>query len=145
MKKLKKWALILLVLGLALALWRFAADRERAVARFVRHHQTQLTELAEGWLAAGTGDRRFKGVEVEGICPGEHPIVQFFYGGWGIVPSSTYYGFFYSPDDVPVSYQNSSAPVRPDGEDRWTWSGEGDNGGVVRKLADKWYYYEAWF
>ncbi|HBN83556.1 MAG TPA: hypothetical protein DDZ89_06885, partial [Clostridiales bacterium] len=38
---------------------------------------------------------------------GEHPIVEYIVISKGIVTASSYYGFFYSKDDVPVSFQNS--------------------------------------
>ena len=48
---------------------------------------------------------RYKGVEVEGVYPGASPIVQFYTGGRGLVPSAAYWGFYYSESGQPAAYQ----------------------------------------
>ena len=56
-----------------------------------------------------------------------------------------YRGFYYAPDDAPVPFQNCGLPLT-EGEDReWTWTDGTDNRGVTRRIAPRWFYYEAWF
>ena len=52
---------------------------------------------------------------------------------------------YYSPDDVPLSFQNCNIALIGDGKGGWTWSAEGDNHGRTKKIFDKWYYFEASF
>lgn len=89
----------------------------------------------------------YKGIEVKGMYSGEHPIVQFYYSGTGIVTSSTYYGFYYSKDDVPAAFQNGAYELVPASDSEWAWEeDEGtDNGGLTKRITDNWFYYEAWF
>lgn len=79
-------------------------DREGETADFVEKNQAELERIARSHLAGDDAVREYDGVEVEGVYPGNHPIVQFWCGGKGLVPSTTYYGFYYSEDDVPVCY-----------------------------------------
>ena len=72
-------------------------------------------------------------------------MTEFVIGTRGLVANSCFFGCFYSPNDVPAGFQNVDVELVSDGEDRWTWQGEGDNCGSVEKLRDKWYYFEAKF
>ena len=59
---------------------------------------------------------------------------------------NTYRGFYYSPDDVPLAFQNTETILyQEDGSNRWTWSSEGDNHGETYKIDDGWYYFSASF
>ena len=72
---------------------------------------------------------------------GEHSMVEFLITTRG----DTYYGCYYSPDDVPLAFQNTEAELTQCGHDSWKWSAEGDNGGKTMKIMDHWYYFEACF
>lgn len=48
-------------------------------------------------------------------------------------------------DDVPVSFQNSNVSLVPIADDVWEWKEAGDNRGLVKKIEDNWYYFEASF
>ncbi len=74
---------------------------------------------------------------------GEHPIIEYIVVRSGIVPASKYYGFFYSFDNEPVSFQNANEALTPISEQAWEWNGEGDNHGTVRRLDTNWFYFEA--
>ena len=75
------------------------------------------------------------------IFEGEHDMLQFALNSL----TFGYSGCYYSPDDVPLPFQNVDVPLVPDGEDRWVWEDGTDNHGEVRKLRSGWYYYKAWF
>lgn len=72
-------------------------------------------------------------------------IVEFDQGGSGLVSSSTYYGFYYSENDIPASFQNSSKELTEYEKNKWSWKGVGDNHGSTIKIRDNWYYFEASF
>jgi hypothetical protein len=72
---------------------------------------------------------------------GEHSMVEFLVTTRG----DTYYGCYYSPDDVPLAFQNTAAELTQCGHDSWKWSAEGDNSGKTMKIMDHWYYFEASF
>ncbi|MCD8107702.1 MAG: hypothetical protein LUE20_07050 [Oscillospiraceae bacterium] len=75
-----------------------------------------------------------------------HPMIEFDLCGFGIAPSSTYYGCFFSPDDVPLVYGQMNYTLVKQSEGYWTWQEEnGDNHGSVAKIRDRWYYFSVSF
>ena len=122
-----------------------SGDHPVGIERFVAANQAALEEIAADCLRGSQTAARYKSVEIEGVFPGEHRIVQFFSSGFGLVPSSTYCGFYYSEDGVPAAYQNVDVPLTPAGEDAWRWSDGTDNGGMTRRITEHWFSYRAWF
>ena len=122
-----------------------SGDHPAGIERFVAANQAALEEIAADCLRGSQTAARYKGVEIEGVFPGEHRIVQFFSSGFGLTPSSTYCGFYYSEDGVPAAYQNVDVPLTPAGEGKWRWSDGTDNGGMTRRITEHWFSYRAWF
>ena len=122
-----------------------SGDHPAGIERFVAANQAALEEIAADCLRGSQTAARYKSVEIEGVFPGEHRIVQFFSGGFGLAPASTYCGFYYSEDGVPAAYQNVDVPLTPAGEDAWRWSDGTDNGGMTRRITEHWFSYRAWF
>lgn len=131
---------------------------ERRIVNFVTKNETELTALAEEYLEkTEQKEITYRGTKIGGVFPvGE--VVPFDVGGIGIVPAASYYGFYYSPEDIPVSNgegelkkvegQQSgilSGLVPRDQKERWSWQGYGDNGGEIVKIKEHWYYYKCWF
>lgn len=71
-------------------------------------------------------------------------MVEFSVGGKGLVFNSTYWGFYYSPDNTHKVYQGGDIPLNVN-KDLADWYGEGDNWGKTIRLRDKWFWYEASF
>ena len=118
---------------------------QEGIMRFVLSHRETLEEIAADCLNQNRTAERYKGVEVEGVFPGEHPIVQFSTGGFGLVPSTGYCGFYYSESGRPAAYQNVDMELVPVSDDEWTWTDGTDNGGVTRRIDEHWFSYKAWF
>ena len=125
---------------------------ERRIQRFVLKHQDNLTELAEEYLNGNSLEKQqiketvetdFHGIQLAGPFP--ENVVSFYVGGFGLVPSAKYYGFYYSPDDIPVSTGEGKLKPQQDKTDRWSFNGYGDNGGEIIKIKEHWYYYKCWF
>ncbi len=74
------------------------------------------------------------------VYRGEHDMVEFALYSL----SAPYFGCYYSPDDVPLSFQNVDVILTQEGHDYWEWEDAG-NHGETGKLRDGWYYYKAWF
>ncbi len=71
--------------------------------------------------------------------------VEFCMGGFGLSPSSTYWGMIYTTEDVPVGWGGLELEYTWDGKG-WSWQEEnGDNRSYVTKLDDHWYLYEMSF
>ena len=129
-----------------------SAQPYRRISRFVTKNEAALTEIAEEVLKGKIySETEYRGVEVEGLFEGDHPMVQFYSFGTGLVPSSTYYGFYYSPEDVPLPYQNADDHYAVTGNPEnakpgtTSYQGYGDNGGRTIRIMPCWFYYEAWF
>lgn len=72
-------------------------------------------------------------------------IVEFNTDAKGLVPSSTYYSFYYSEKNVPACFQNEKCNLIEKGKNKWEWHDGGDNGGTTIKIRDHWFYMEAHF
>lgn len=53
-----------------------------------------------------------------------------------------YYGCYYSPEDIPFSFQNITDTLTEDGKNRWEWHLDEHNG-YTSKIFDNWYYFKA--
>ena len=141
----KRICLLLLVAVFCVMIFKSQFDPYARISRYVNHNEGNLRASCEFYLEQKHVNKADTEIDVMGIYGGEHKIVQFFYSGKGIAPSGVYYGFYYSPDDIPVPYCNGNEELKMVSEDEWTWEEVGDNGGRIRKIRDNWYYYEAWF
>ena len=148
MKKWQKIILWILFIIATIIFFKIIMSPERRIRSFVKWNESKLEELSREILdnegALPNGKKKYKGVEIEGLIEGEHAIVRFYYTGTGLVPATTYYGFYYAPANVPVTSFNGGVLI-PEAENTWIWGGEGDNGGRIKKIKDCWYYYEAWY
>ena len=146
MKKKRVWLWVLLPLALCLmVLLTWNRSSQPGISLFVTLHQNDLEKIAADHLSGLQTAERYRGVVVEGVFPGQHPTVQFSSGGFGLVPSTTYSGFYYSEDGIPAAFQNVDMELVPTGNDEWTWTDGTDNGGVTRRISEHWFTYQAWF
>lgn len=136
-KKLSALAFCLLLLGCCAG----CADSQKQRAREVLvKNQNALTVLAEGILETGTipEESSIPGVADISYLPG---WVEFTVGGRGLVPSASYYGLYYSSENVPLSYQAAEMELAPEGRG-WSWrEAAGDNRYYTEPLQDCWFYY----
>ena len=77
--------------------------------------------------------------EKASVYRGRHEMVEFALFSL----SAPYSGCYYSPDDVPLAFQNVDVTLTQEGHDYWEWEDSG-NHGATEKLRDCWYYYKAW-
>lgn len=145
MKKKRIWIVIILLFLCLIALTVWSRSSQPGISLFVTLHQRDLEEIAASRLAqSGTSDR-YRGIKVEGLFPGESPIVQFSTVGFGLVPSAAYWGFYYSESGQPAAYQNADLELVPVSDNEWTWTDGTDNGGSTRRIDAHWFTYKAWF
>ena len=148
MRKIKKKRVIkiLIVVGAILFL-KWYSNPERRIFAMVERNLEKYEIAAQQMLG---GEIAASGVKVPGVrdvdvIMGDHIVVDFFVTGYGLAPSGGYYGFYYSPEDLPMMYMDEMAKLTEYESGAWTWQGVGDNDGVIKKIADCWYYYEATF
>ena len=93
-------------------------------------------------------DRLDRAAQVRGIesayADKNGAYVEFCCGGAGLVPSSSYYGFYYSPDDLPLAVDvTDTKDLVPAGSGYgWKQPG-GDNRYYTERILENWYYYES--
>ncbi len=140
MMKRRKWIWIAAVLIAAAAVFLLNSPKFRANL-FVGLY----AETVENGLAVGNGvpadDAVLFGYHSVNTWEGEHTMTEFVIAARG----DTYYGVYYSPDDVPVAFQNVPAELTQDGHEYWVWKGEGDNHGSTSRIRKGWFYFEASF
>ena len=126
-----------LVFLLCLALSQFTP--EKRVDRYVASHLAELQAAMDDYFLQGQPLSYDGAIPAVNHWPGQHPMVEYI-----LFTGPGYYGFYFSPDDVPLAFQN--APISweetPTG---WQWQGEGDDHGSTRRLSPHWYYFEAYF
>lgn len=117
-----------------------SATPDKRVMRYYDKHIAELKDNIESHFADGT-PLSFPSIGVTvNKWDGEHIIIEYVVKGVG---SSQYVGFFYSKDDVPVSFQNVGEEMNEISDTEWEWHGEGDNHGYVCKIEPYWFYFEA--
>ena len=124
------------VLTAALSAFIFSKNDEQRITDFVIDNQAELEALALNCLDGTEETSRYKDAKIDGVYSGESPVVQFHYSGSGLGPSSAYYGFYYSRDNVPCSFQNTTEELVSTSDNEWTWNDGTDNGGLTRKITD---------
>ena len=71
--------------------------------------------------------------------------VDFYMGGFGLAPSTVYWGVVYTTEDAPMGWGGLEVDYIRDGEG-WLWQEENsDNVCYVIKLDSHWYLYEMRF
>lgn len=135
------WAAALVCL-LLLGAAALRGDQRDRGARYIRRHQAELERFVAE-LAAG-GERTYNGWPVR-YRP-ELGMAEFETGAFGLAPSSAYWGFYYSPEDIPLPVMGTAEMDYAPSGGGWRWEEpEGDNWAYTERLAEGWYWYEMHF
>ena len=120
--------------------------RERLIKTYVVVAKEHLVTYAETLLNSdGRQSSRYGFWKVRSYP--EDQMVEFHTGGFGLAPSSTYKGFYYSGDNTHRVFSvadKSLATMECDG-DHATWTDGTDNHGTSMRIIDNWFWYEASF
>ena len=123
------------ILLLCAAVWPW--QPRRRIERFVSQHGEQLEEC----ILSGDDIPQGLGIQAVNRWEGDHPMTElllFTFAG-------TYYGCYYSPDGLPLAFQNTPVKLVDDGAGNWSWSAQGDNHGSTFGIRGNWYGFEASF
>ena len=115
------------------------------VSLFVHAHKAALQDIADLYLEEGKAEAKYKKCSISYVNESEVPIIQFYLFGFGLVPASREYGFYYAPDDKPHVYWDLSYELQSQGHNKWSYQMDGDNCGKTKKITDNWYYYSVSF
>lgn len=119
---------------------------EKNAKKYVKKHTAQLTQYAEEISQKDfTVTDKYKAWKVQYYASSDIPVVNFDVFAFGLVPSTTYKGFYYSSQDIPAGFLGENVEFVPY-ENGWKWSQpDGDNTCYTEKITDNWYWYEASF
>ena len=120
----------ILVLLLA-ACSRNLTDKSRIISLFQKNESTFLSAVETGDFSAVS---RLRGIR-EISTRGDEGEIEFFCGGRGLVPASSYYGILYIPgaEDAELSQVFGDSPE---------WSAEGEGCRYRQTDGDNEFYYE---
>jgi len=141
MKKRMKLVLIILSCVLSIALVSiYSVPKLRAVLFVKIYHELIEQNLRESnGTCVPAGEAVLLGYKYVNNWENSHPMTEFIIMTYG----DTYYGCYYSSDDVPVAFQNTDVPLSQEGKNSWKWISEGDNRGFTSKIMERWYYFKA--
>lgn len=144
-KRTKIIILLIFIAAVALTPVILQNSIKPSIKRTVNSHTDTLAALADDIAENGSvGDCSFKGAEQISYWP-ETGMVEFVYYSFGLGSSMSYYGFYYSPQDMPLGFQGTWAEFTTDGEG-WRWEEEnGDNWEYTERISDGWFFFEIHF
>ena len=136
---------------LCLALVGLAAGdppAERAEALFQAGRE-EFDRAAEELLARNGPAELPRGVTEVTLYPageGRAQTVEFLCGGWGVGPSTSYWGISHVPSDVLTGFQGAALSGWEPWDGGWLWrEAGGDNRCFVRRLEPGWFCFEMRF
>lgn len=145
-RKLSLIVFLCLVVGIPVIFFSFFTPYKRIERYVMKSLGGKLEHSCNYYLEKGdVNPYGLETTEVAGIYGDTIKIVQFEYSGVGMRSDTKRYGYYYSPDDIPVPYCNENYALTETADGEWTWIGEGDSGGIIKKIRDHVYYFEAWF
>lgn len=141
MKRRVKISVCILICVLLLSIVSIYSIPKLRVTLFVTlyHERMEDNLLANNGVPAD--DAVLLGYKSVNSWDGAHPMTEFIIMTYG----DTYYGCYYSPDDVPLAFQNTDVPLLQEGKNSWNWEAEGDNHGSTTKIMECWYFFKAAF
>ena len=120
--------------------------REKLIQTYVVVARKNLVAYAENLLDSDDRQSDRYGFWKVRSYP-EEQMVEFHTGGFGLAPSSTYKGFYYSADNVHkmFSVADKSLTTMDIEGNHATWTDGTDNHGTSMRISDNWFWYEASF
>jgi len=141
MKKRIKVSLAALACILLLSIINIYSIPKLRVALFVNTYHVLIEEGLKAGHGVPADDAVLFGYDAVNSWDGIHHMTEFIIMSLG----NTYYGCYYSPDDVPLAFQNTDAELTQNDNNHWEWQAEGDNHGSTSRIMEHWYFFEASF
>ena len=136
----RQWVIITAGLLLAVMLLSGCFSLQKRIGRYVDPHLETLEQDMHNYFVLEQPLRYDGEISYVNHWSGTHPMVEYilFTGG------GQYCGFYYSPDDVPLAFQNTPCTLRQDGA-VWSWSADGENKGTTGRIRAQWFWFEVQF
>jgi hypothetical protein len=121
------------------------------IVDYVKENIDVLDDFAARWTgkseneSATIRDEFGRKTIIKSVYRYDGSVIQFYCGGTGLSVSSTYSGFYYSPEDAPFGFEfDHRVGWEQTGEDCWYWAKDGDSVTVERILPHWFYYHIVW-
>ncbi len=141
---------VTLVVLLALVIFTtfISSDPKSEINDYVIENRTDLNNYVTRLLSEKIDDHHgeFDGMKVD--LWKNRNVVEFSKDRWcfGIVPASTYRGFYYSPENVPLGFQGAALEFKSVENG---WESEPYPGSSIHeyteRITDNWFFYEVKF
>ena len=105
----------------------------KTISKYVNENYNDLYKIAKESINGNKIEYK-KEIKRISVYKEDNTIVEFSMGGSGMVPSSTYIGFYYSKNDIPAAFQNEKFDLKEIEKNKWEWKEDGDNHGITIKI-----------
>lgn len=141
MKKIAKITIMIALIILCSACSMKGTSQKEKIFLLVKNNQEIILEDIKNNNYSRT--KKIEGIENINNRE-EDGYVEFLCGGKGLVPSSSYYGFYYSENNEPnrMYFFNEDENFIPEGKGYIYRENDGDNVYYTEKIVDYIYYYE---
>lgn len=142
----KKSTLLFIVIAVVVIIVLGLVFKDKLIQTYVTVFHKSLEEYSENLLDDSETRSTNYGLWDVDIYH-ENNMVEFMTGGFGLTPSSTYKGFYYSADNTHKVFSvadTSTTSLEVDG-DHATWTDGTDNHGTSLRIMDNWFWFESSF
>ena len=134
---------VIAVVGVLFTVALQKKDSKSEIFSFVRENQTHLSQFVCDTMEAGKIVSTYRNWSVdyyEGVG-----AVEFLTNSFGIGPATTYEGFYYSENDIPIGFQGVNLNFIQN-ENGWTWQeADGDNYEQTERIIAHWFWFKISF
>lgn len=145
MKRKRVWFLLcgVAITGILCVVILQKGSTKSEIFDYVQENQVDLERFAVELMRVNGKDAKYKDWPV--ACYEDVRTVEFLTKGSGLGPVTTYEGFYYSENDVPVGFQGVELDFIQDG-DGWIWrEANGDNCDQTERITEHWFWFKMSF
>ncbi|MCI9432972.1 MAG: hypothetical protein HFF70_11185 [Oscillospiraceae bacterium] len=145
MKRKRVWFLLcgVAITGILCVVILQKGSTKSEIFDYVQGNQADLERFAVELIRVNGKDAKYRNWPV--AYYEDVRTVEFLTKGSGLGPVTTYEGFYYSENDVPVGFQGVELDFIQDG-DGWIWrEANGDNCDQTERITEHWFWFKMSF
>lgn len=145
MKRKRVWFLLcgVAIAGILCVVILQKGSTKSEIFDYVQGNQADLERFAVELIRVNGKDAKYRNWPV--AYYEDVRTVEFLTKGSGLGPVTTYEGFYYSENDVPVGFQGVELDFIQDG-DGWIWrEANGDNCDQTERITEHWFWFKMSF
>ncbi|WP_312281081.1 hypothetical protein [Oscillibacter sp.] len=142
-RKAYRSVLIIFILALCFLLILMAhRDSKATISSYIEQNHEELKEFADGIAEVNNADMQTTYQDWTVFYWRDANMVEFVTETRGLIPSSSYKGFYYSPDNMPLGYQGVKTNFIKVNNGWRSETVDGDNSEYTEKIMAHWYWFE---